>query len=310
MSRVLYAVMEKARTGSAGGGPTTPGRGRTLALTVLALVAFAANSVLCRLALVDGRIDAVTFTIVRLAAGAAVLVALAAATGARWRLLDGRGGFWLFAYATGFSIAYVDLSTGTGALLLFGAVQLTMMIAGLAAGERLRPLEWGGFVAAAAGLVYLVRPGLAAPPWPAALAMAAAGVAWGVYSLRGRRSADEGGRGPTAATAGNFVAALPWCLPLWLTLRPDAAAVSGSGVALAVISGAVTSGLGYVIWYAALEGLSATRAAIAQLTVPLLAAAGGVALLGESISLRLLLAAVLILGGVATALRDASVHRR
>jgi drug/metabolite transporter (DMT)-like permease len=201
----------------------------------------------------------------------------------------------LFAYAAAFSYAYLGLSAATGALLLFGAVQLTMLGRGFALGERLQARQWLGLLAAAAGLAVLLLPGLAAPPWPNALLMLAAGVAWGVYSLRGRGAAD-----PLATTAGNFLRTLPAAALLfalgWQGARADAV-----GLAAAIASGALASGVGYALWYAALPRLRASTAGILQLSVPVLAALGGIVLLGEALAWRFALAAALTLGGVAVA---------
>jgi len=269
---------------------------RTAALTAAAMLAFAANSVLCRLALGVRSIDPVSFSAIRLAAGALVLIAIVRLRSQR-RRGSLRSGLALALYALPFSLAFVSLSAGTGALVLFAAVQTTMIIGGLHAGERPRPQEWVGLALALCGLVVLVAPGLSRPS-PAGLAlMVVAGIAWGAYSLRGRRSLE-----PTAETAGNFLYSLPFAA---LALVPAAShvAVTMRGVALALLSGAVTSALGYVIWYTALAGLTATRAALVQLVVPVLAAAGGALVLREVVTLRLLVAAVLILGGVALAIR-------
>lgn len=270
---------------------------RTASLTTLALLAFAGNSLLCRMALGGALIGPAGFTTVRLGAGAAtlwLLVALRAGRPAR------PAGHWassaaLFIYAAAFSLAYVTLATGTGALILFGAVQLTMILAGLRAGERPRPAEWTGLALALGGLIVLVRPGLAAPAPGGSALMAIAGVAWGVYSLRGR-SSDR----PLLDTAGNFVRTLPAALVLML-LAGGTGPWSMSGVVLAVASGALASGAGYAIWYAALPALTATRAALVQLLVPVLAAVGGIVLLSETVPLRLPVAATLVLGGVALA---------
>jgi drug/metabolite transporter (DMT)-like permease len=264
-------------------------------MTSGALVAFAANSVLCRLALGAAIIDPYAFTAVRLAAGAVTLLALAGWTSRR---LVHRKGSWssacfLALYAVPFSLAYVRLSTGTGALLLFGAVQLTMIGMGLRGGERPRTLEWVGLLGAAAGVVYLVSPGISAPDPLGALFMVVAGVGWGLYSIAGKSAAN-----PTETTTGNFVKASLLVVPAaaiaypWLTL-------SGPGTLIAVISGSVASGLGYAVWYAALEHLTVTQGALVQLSVPAIAAAGGSAFLHESISLRLVIASVVILGGIA-----------
>lgn len=281
---------------------------RVLAFTLLALVAFAANSLLARAAIGPGAdgsaaIGPVAFTALRLAAGALVLWPW-------WRpgRRGGRGGpqrervparriaagaTALVAYALPFSLAYVALGAATGALLLFGAVQLTMIGAGLRAGERLGPLRVAGLIAAFVGLVVLLAPGLSAPPPLAAATMLLAGVAWGAYSLIGR-----GEPRPIAATARNFA----WSLPAAAALAawPGAwAGASATGVALALTSGALTSGLGYVAWYLALPSLSRTVAATVQLSVPLVAALGALALLGEAIDLRFALASALVLGGIA-----------
>ncbi|QPF71758.1 EamA family transporter [Roseateles sp. DAIF2] len=271
---------------------------RLLGLSGAALLAFAANSLLCRLALQRASIDPASFTSLRLAAGALVLALIvhrrrpAAAAVPPDRL----AALMLWTYMACFSFAYVSLSAGSGALILFAAVQLTMFGAGLRAGERFAPLAWAGLVLALAGLLYLLAPGLAAPPPGAAALMALAGLAWGVYSLRGRRAGDALG-----ASAGNFLRALPLALLLSLLMIP-ALQLRGEGIVLALLSGGLTSGLGYVLWYAALPGLSALRAATLQLAVPPLAALGGVLLLGEALSLRLLLASAAILGGIALAL--------
>lgn len=272
---------------------------RTALLTGLALAAFAANSVLCRLALGGGSIDAASFSTIRLSSGAAMLVLVASLT--RGFGPRGRGGDWLsgallFLYAVPFSFAYLSLGAGTGALILFGGVQVTMILAALRSGERPRLLEWLGLLVALAGLVYLVLPGLAAPSPSGSALMVLAGSAWGFYSLRGRGAVD-----PVAATTDNFVRSLPFAF-LVSALLLARTELSAEGVWLALASGALTSGLGYVVWYAALRGLTATRAATVQLAVPVLAAAGGVLFLSERVSLRLVLAGTLILGGVAFSL--------
>jgi drug/metabolite transporter (DMT)-like permease len=275
---------------------------RTVALTVVAMVAFAANSVLCRLALGERVIDAASFSTIRLVTGAATLVLLASAT--RGFGPRRRGGSWisalmLFLYAVPFSFAYTTLSTGTGALILFGSVQATMILAALWSGERPHRLEWLGLVAALAGLVYLVSPGLEAPSLTGSLLMMVAGISWGVYSLRGGGATD-----PVAATTDNFVRSVPLAL-LVSALSVFALRtlhVLPGGAIIASVSGALTSGLGYVIWYAALRGLTATSAATVQLSVPVLAAIGGVIFIAEPVSMRLAMSAVLILGGVGLSL--------
>lgn len=267
-------------------------------LIVFAMLAFAGNSLLCRIALRDTSIDAATFTSIRLASGALVL----------WILLRSRGrqplaaGSWpmaamLFAYAVCFSFAYRDLTAATGALLLFGAVQLTMTAYGLFSGERLAGLRLVGVLVAIAGLVWLLLPGLSAPPYIAAALMLAAGLAWGIYSLLGRGAGD-----PTAATGGNFIRAVPFAAIVSLAVASQASP-DQTGLVYAVISGAVTSGLGYVLWYAVLPALSATSAATIQLCVPAIAALGGVVLLAEPITARLLFASAAILGGIALTIR-------
>ena len=276
----------------------------TALYTSLAMVAFASNSLLNRLALGRESIDPVSYTTVRLVSGAITLWLIAAlqknSTGPRV------GGTWisaamLFLYAIAFSFAYLSLSAGTGALILFGTVQVTMILAALRSGERPQPLEWLGLLLALGGLVYLVLPGLEAPPLPSSALMMLAGIAWGIYSLRGR-----GYSSPLANTTGNFMRTVPFVLAVLLVSLPDVR-LSSSGVLLGVLSGAVASGVGYVIWYAALRLLTATRAAIVQLSVPILAAWGGVAFLAEDITLRLILAAALILGGIALAIAG---HRK
>ena len=269
----------------------------TLLLTGLALMAFAGNSVLCRLALGAHTIDAAGFTLVRVAAGAVVLVLLRAVMRPPGvPRSDPLAPLLLFAYAGAFSFAYRSLSAGTGALILFGAVQATMMIAAVRAAERPRPLEITGLGIALVGLLYLVLPGLHAPSPVGAALMGMAGMSWGIYSVRGR-----GSRAPLADTAWNFA----WALPVaGLTAVADfhELHVTATGAGWAVLSGAVTSGLGYVVWYAALGRLTTVRAATVQLAVPVLAALGGVAFLSERVTVRLLVAALLILGGIGVTL--------
>ena len=279
---------------------------RTLLLTLAALLAFAGNSLLCRLALRTGTIDPASFGTIRLAAGALTLALVVRARGATGERAprDAWAALMLFAYVACFSWAYLGLSAGTGALVLFGAVQVTMFAVGLGSGERFGALGWCGAALAVAGLVYLVAPGVEAPPLLAAVSMALAGVAWGIYTLRGRGVAD-----PLAATATNFA----WATPLALALSAVAwssAKVSAEGVAVAIASGAITSGLGYVVWYAALRGLTSLQAATVQLAVPLIAAFGGVLWLGESIGSRLAFASLAILGGIALVLGTRALKRR
>ena len=303
------------------------------------MIAFASNSLLCRAALKQTTVDAATFTFVRIFSGAAALwlivkmrrrsvverTARPLVDGSeirvkfpppqsypkgrgdpfslrektRMRVLSWKdaGNWWsplaLFIYAAAFSFAYVDLSAGTGALLLFGAVQATMILWGLYKGERLDAIQIAGFVVAVTGLIALVFPGLSAPPLIGSILMLGAGVAWGIYSLRGKREENPG-----SVTAGNFVRAVPFAAVVSIVsvrwLHVDLA-----GVGYAIISGAITSGLGYVIWYNALQGLKAASAATVQLSVPVLAATGGILLLGEPLTVRYLLASIAILGGIA-----------
>jgi drug/metabolite transporter (DMT)-like permease len=266
-------------------------------LIVLALLAFAGNSLLCRLALQSTAIDAATFTTLRLVSGALALwliVRVRAGASPRGPL----AGNWLsacalFAYAAAFSFAYGSLTAATGALLLFGAVQATMIGYGLWTGERLSVVQSAGFVLALGGLVSFLLPGLAAPPLQGCLLMLAAGAAWGMYSLRGRGTAD-----PIGVTAGNFMRAVPIALALSIVGLPRAS-LDPAGVAYAIASGALTSGIGYVIWYAALPRLTAAQGASVQLSVPVITAFGAVLLLGESPGMRLFVGALVILGGIA-----------
>ena len=262
------------------------------------MLAFAANSLLCRVALRDTAIDAASFTSIRLAAGALVLAAIVLLRKGRPTAAGSwRGGLLLFGYAAFFSFAYRELSAATGALLLFGAVQATMLASSLLSGERLRVVQLAGLLVAAGGLVVLLLPGLAAPPPGAAGFMAAAGISWGFYSLLGRGAKD-----PTAATAGNFLRTLPFAALLSLA-AVTSAQIDSAGCAYAVLSGAIASGLGYVLWYAVLPALPAASAATIQLSVPALATMGGVVLLGEPMTSRLLACSVAILGGIALTLR-------
>jgi drug/metabolite transporter (DMT)-like permease len=267
---------------------------RIVGLVALAMIAFAGNSLLCRLALKHTTIDAASFTTIRLLSGAVML----------WLVVRMRGGTragagnWLsalalFAYAAGFSYAYLSLSAASGALLLFGAVQATMISHGLWQGERPRWQQVVGLVLAFGGLVGLLLPGLSAPPLQGAVLMLGAGVAWGIYSLRGRGAGDA-----TRVTAGNFLRAVPIAAALSL-LMMGGTALDKAGLLYAIASGALASGLGYAIWYTALPALKATNAATIQLSVPVIAAVGGVIFLGEAITLRLTLASMAILGGIA-----------
>jgi drug/metabolite transporter (DMT)-like permease len=270
---------------------------RVFVLTLSAMLAFAANSLLCRLALKHTAIDPSSFTLIRVVSGALTL----------WLMVRVRGGpqqpagSWLsalalFVYAAAFSFSYVSLSAATGALLLFGAVQATMIGVGLWRGEHLRGWQLLGLVCALAGLVGLLLPGLSAPPLRGSALMLAAGVAWGVYSLRGKGSGD-----PLRVTAGNFLRTVVFAAALTVATLPWVS-LDGPGVGFAIASGALASGIGYAIWYTALPDLRVTSAATVQLSVPVITAVGGVVLLGEPITLRLAIASIAVLGGIALVL--------
>lgn len=277
-------------------------RTRVFALTLLSMLAFAGNSLLCRAALSATRIDAASFTSIRIASGALVLALIVRLR----RSPQPRAGSWasalaLFAYATAFSFSYLSLGAANGALLLFGAVQATMIGYGVWAGERFRAAQIVGLLCAVGGLVGLLLPGLSAPPWGGAVLMLAAGVAWGVYTLHGRGAGD-----PLRVTAGNFLRAFAFAAALSAATLPWAS-LDRAGVGYAVASGALASGVGYAVWYTALAGLNVTRAANVQLGVPVIAALGGVLLLGEPLTLRLVLASAAILGGIALVIRGKPV---
>ena len=267
---------------------------RTITLTSLAMIAFAGNSLLCRAALQHTTIDAASFTTIRLISGALMLWLIVLMRQSKY---SGGGGwlsaFALFVYAAGFSFAYVSLSAATGALLLFGAVQATMISYGIWTGERLLKVQVVGLVLALVGLTGLLLPGLSAPPLYGSVLMLVAGVAWGIYSLRGKGAGD-----PTTVTAGNFLRAVPIAAALSI-ITLNVSSLDTAGFGYAVSSGAFASGIGYAIWYTALPALKATNAATVQLSVPVIAALGGVVILGEPITLRLVLASVAILGGIA-----------
>ena len=268
---------------------------RTFTFTLLALLAFASNSLLARFSLGTGAIDAATFTAIRLLAGAAVLVTLVRVRDGAWTALRGGGVLGpisLFVYAVPFSLAYVRIGAAVGALVLFGVVQLTMVGYGLARGERPSLRTWAGLGVATSGLVVLTAPAATRPDPLGVALMAAAGAAWAVYTLAGRWS-----REPVAANARNFLWSSPLAV-LVVVAAPGAITASPRGILLALVSGGVTSGLGYIFWYRALPRLSVTQAAVAQVGVPIIAAAGGVALLGEPLTMRLLLAAAAVLGGI------------
>ena len=268
-------------------------------LTVFTLLAFAANSLFCRMALGGELIDPVSFTTLRLLSGALILIPISRLSGESQTVSEKKGtwgsGIALFVYAATFSLAYIFLETGMGALILFGAVQVTMISLGMKSGERPSPAQWFGLIAAFAGLVYLVLPGISAPDPLGASLMAVSGIAWGVYSIRGK-----GLMKPILSTSRNFSRAVP------LAIISSVSAFSFvyieiSGVILALLSGTITSAIGYILWYKALRGLTITRASIVQLVVPILAAFGGVVFLAEQVSIRLVIASAFILGGVAIA---------
>lgn len=272
---------------------------RTILLTTMSMIAFAANSILCRIALGNELIDAASFTSIRLASGALALIIILyfkqaeqfkSLSTARFNIISSLS---LFIYAICFSLAYIKMSTGTGALILFGTVQLSMIIFGIVRGEKSSLIVWGGVLLACGGLVYLVLPGLNAPPLVSAVLMATSGLAWAIYSLRGKNSTN-----PVADTTRNFVGTIPFIV---VTSLVFISSTNGTlqGIVLAIVSGAIASGVGYVIWYAALPALTWTTAAIVQLSVPTIAAFGGIIFMSEPITARLLLASITTLGGIA-----------
>ena len=275
---------------------------KIILLTALALIAFAANSILCRLALGTGAIDASGFTVIRLTTGALVLLLILGIQSKREQDADDAArainkGSWfaavmLFVYASTFSFAYVSMDTGAGALILFGSVQLTMIIMSLIRGHRLFWVEWVGVLLAFGGFVYLVLPGLGTPSLIGFVLMSLSGVAWGFYTLKGQGSKD-----PLRDTTYNFVRTLPLAAIL-LVLMFSQLQLSPQGIFLAMLSGGIASGVGYTIWYSALRGLSSTQAAVLQLLVPVIAAVGGVMFMGEAITSRLMLSGLMILGGI------------
>ena len=267
---------------------------RIIILTSLAMIAFAGNSLLCRVALKHTRIDPASFTTIRLISGA-IMLWLVVRTSHRAHSGSGNwmSAFALFVYAAGFSFAYVSLPAASGALLLFGAVQATMIGRGIWTGERFQKLQLAGLLLALGGLVGLLLPGLSAPPLFGSLLMLGAGVAWGIYSLRGKGAGD-----PTNVTAGNFLRAVPISAALSITMFNNIS-LDSAGVWYAISSGALASGIGYAIWYTAVPALKATNAATVQLSVPVIAAVGGIVFLAEPITLRLTVASAAILGGIA-----------
>jgi len=268
---------------------------KTIMFTGLALIAFAANSVLCRLALGESSIDAASFTVIRLLSGAIILLMIISASSAKTDY-SSKGswsaGFMLFLYATTFSFAYITLDTGTGALVLFGSVQITMVLLSLISGARLHFTEWLGISIAFAGFVYLILPGVTTPSLMGFVLMTIAGIAWGIYTLMGR-----GSNSPLMDTGYNFFRTIPLVVIL-LIVTISNANYSAQGVFLAVLSGGIASGVGYTIWYIALGGLSGMQAAALQLLVPVIAAFGGVIFVSEEVTLRLMVSAALILGGI------------
>lgn len=280
---------------------------RPVIYTSVAMLAFAGNSIICRLALRDGAIDPATFTSIRLLAGAITLLFVFAVTRRNMSFRSNGGwlsAFMLFLYAVAFSFAYISLSAGAGALILFAFVQATMIALGLWSGDRPSVTEWFGWLLAFSGVIWLVLPGVEAPPAGGALLMALAGIAWGVYSIRGREESDA-----LSATTANFSLSVVFVLALLAATLVNAE-ISMHGVMLATISGSLTSGIGYVVWYAALNYLSSMQAAMVQLSVPAIAAVGGVALLAEPVSMRLLVSCALVLGGISIAvLRKSKISR-
>jgi drug/metabolite transporter (DMT)-like permease len=274
-------------------------------LIALAMVAFAGNSILCRLALGEQTIDAASFTALRLLSGAVMLALILAQRkhGFSLNKINPLSTSMLYLYAVCFSFSYINLSVATGALLLFGAVQITMIGFALLKGERPGATAWVGIVTAFAGLIYLLLPGVSTPPLFSAMLMIIAGIAWGIYTLRGK-----GAKQPLVETGWNFIGTIPLAL-LTLLLFQDSIHLTTDGVILACVSGALASALGYVIWYSVLPHITPTNAATVQLSVPVIAAFGGLALVGEAISLRLVVASLLVLGGIYMTIHSAAKTR-
>lgn len=281
-----------------------PAKLKILLATSFALLAFAGNSVFCRLALSDEAIDAASFTVIRLLSGILVLVIIlllakfiqqrqsSTVLGGNQAKGSWLAGFLLFLYAVTFSYAYISLDTGIGALILFGAVQITMILISIFSGNRLHYLEWTGVVIAFSGFVYLVMPSLSTPSMTGFILMTISGVAWGLYTVRGRECTD-----PISDTAYNFMRTLPF-IAILLLVTIQNANLSQAGIMLAVMSGAIASGVGYSVWYFAIRGLSVTQAAAVQLLVPIIAAIGGVLFANEVVSQRLVIASFMVLGGI------------
>lgn len=276
----------------------------TIIFTSLALVAFAGNSVLCRLALADNQIDAASFTAIRLLAGILVLSILVKLANTRQRQVKPTskkvkswlGAIALFIYALSFSFAYIQLNTGTGALVLFAAVQISMLLYAIYSGERLNKTAVVGFLLAVAGFAYLISPNLTSPSLIGFILMTISGIAWAAYTLLGK-----GANNPLIDTADNFIKTLPLVGLLTILVylfAQDSMNISSTGLILAITSGAVTSAIGYAIWYAALKNLTATNAAVLQLLVPVIAAIGGIIFANETLTLEFLLASTMLLGGI------------
>ncbi len=275
-------------------------------LTILAMLAFAANSILCRMALGGSTIDAASFTSIRLLSGAAMLAGILVYRnrGFTQEKVNPVSALMLFIYAICFSFSYIELSAGTGALILFGAVQLTMILYGLVKGERHGKLTWIGIAAAFGGLIYLLMPSVSTPPLTSAMLMIFAGVAWGIYTLRGKTS-----KNPLSTTGWNFIGTIPLALLTYVVFRSEVH-LTTQGITLAVFSGALASSIGYVIWYSALPHLTPTNAATVQLSVPVIAAFGGTLLLAEPITPRLILASLVVLGGIYLTINSAAAKSK
>jgi drug/metabolite transporter (DMT)-like permease len=268
---------------------------KTILFTGLALIAFAANSVLCRLALGEGVIDASSFTIIRLLSGAIVLLIIIGIS--KNKSDSSTKGSWsasimLFLYAITFSFGYITLDTATGALILFGSVQITMILLSVLSGNRLHISEWFGMATAFSGFVYLILPGATAPSATGFFLMTVSGIAWGIYTLKGRISMN-----PLMDTGYNFLRTIPFVIIL-VMITIKSAHFSLEGILLGVLSGGIASGIGYTLWYIALSGLSVTQAAVLQLLVPVIAAVGGIIFVSESLTIHLIISSIMVLGGI------------
>ncbi len=268
---------------------------KTFAYTSLALIAFAGNSLICRIALKEGAIEPAMFTSIRLLSGAIALILIVSIT-KKSDTTNSKGSWFsaamLFIYAATFSYAYVSLETGTGALFLFGTVQITMIAYSLLCGNKMSIIEWLGVMLALSGFIYLMLPGAKAPSLSGFILMTVCGIGWGIYSIRGKTT-----KHPLHDTAFNFLRTIPFLLLLlYFVLQENN--FTSKGVGLALFSGVITSGLGYIIWYSALKGLTTVQASIVQLFVPVLAGLGGLIFVNEVISFRLFVSALLILGGI------------